>query len=81
MTDIGLHLEVGNLDLFNDKVKKAGVKTPEELNMRGQYPTTQTEMIAHAQFHGLRVIEDTTLPKDAVVMKDSHGHIVRQFRI
>lgn len=76
-----LHLEVSNLEDFNAAIEKANVQKPEELKMRGQLPATQTEMIEHAKFYGLRVIEETTLPKGVVLLKDAHGHILRQFRL
>lgn len=57
------------------------VNSEEELNMRGQYPSSADELANAQKFFGLEVKEDKTLPRDMVLLMDSHGRVIRQFRM
>jgi hypothetical protein len=66
---------------FAKWLDESGAVKPDELKMRGELPSTREEFAQHALYHGLEVREDATVPPNLVLMKDSRGHIIRQFYI
>lgn len=78
------YLACGDMERFKKRLEEMSVRIPAseaDLGMRGQYPSTAEELAKAKEFFGLRVVEDTTLPKDMVVLKDSFGFMLRLYRI
>lgn len=66
---------------FKKVIEDNKVDLSKGLVMKSRYPASQIELASYYFHFDIPIVEDITIPRGFILLKDGTGHILRQFAI